>query len=175
MLGVARRVTLGPAEPPAVRHVRGPGGAGQEFRKYRPRLVLGLGGKTPLASPDHWQAMQITEAAVFYSKLTKWDEYFDGLPPYVVPRRLECFLSFHRSRRPIAMRSWWILATRWRRSWRRSPAMSANSRRRRPTISTIFGRCALQQGMAAGFAAGEVLASPTIWGVRDLMGLLFPS
>jgi hypothetical protein len=31
----------------------------------------------------------------------------------------------------------------------------------------------VQQGMAAGFAAGEVLASPTALGTRDLMGLLF--
>ena len=54
-----------------------------EFRKYRPRLVLGFGEKTPLASPDHWQAMQITDAAVFYSRLTKWDEHFDGLPVHL--------------------------------------------------------------------------------------------
>ena len=52
----------------------------KEFRKYRPRVVIGFGGKTPLASPDHWQAMQITDAAVFYSRLTKWDEHFDQLP-----------------------------------------------------------------------------------------------
>ena len=30
-----------------------------------------------MASPDHYQAMLITEAAVFYSKLTKWEEHFD--------------------------------------------------------------------------------------------------
>lgn len=35
------------------------------FRKYRPRIVLGIAGKTPMASPDHWQAAQITDAAVF--------------------------------------------------------------------------------------------------------------
>ena len=29
--------------------------------------------KTPLASPDHFQAMQITDAGVFYSRLTKWE------------------------------------------------------------------------------------------------------
>ena len=57
----------------------------KQFRKYRPRLVIGLGERTPLASPDHWQARQITEAGVFYSKLTKWDEHFDGLPPQKVP------------------------------------------------------------------------------------------
>src|SRR5690349_11938531 len=36
------------------------------FRKFRPSVVLGILDKTPLASPDHWQAMQITDAAVFY-------------------------------------------------------------------------------------------------------------
>ena len=39
----------------------------KEFRKYRPSIVIGFGDKTPMASPDHFQAMQITDAAVFYS------------------------------------------------------------------------------------------------------------
>src|SRR5688572_24636602 len=59
-----------------------------EFRRYRPRLVIGFGDKTPLASPDHWQAMQITDAAVFYSRLTKWDDYFAGLPVHNIPAQL---------------------------------------------------------------------------------------
>lgn len=56
------------------------------FRQYRPQLVLGIYGKTPMASPDHWQAMQITDAAVFYSRLSKWDAEFDGLPVHTIPR-----------------------------------------------------------------------------------------
>src|SRR3989442_10952632 len=56
----------------------------QVIRRLRPRVVLGLAGKTVLASPDHYQAMLITDAAVFYARLTKWDEYFDGLPPHSV-------------------------------------------------------------------------------------------
>ena len=59
-----------------------------EFRRYRPKLVLSIGGKTPMASPDHWQAMQITDAAVFYSRLSKWDDQFDGLPVHSVSRQL---------------------------------------------------------------------------------------
>ncbi len=47
-----------------------------EFRRYKPKMVIGLGGKTPLASPDHYQAVQIVDAAIFYSRLTKWDEHF---------------------------------------------------------------------------------------------------
>ncbi|HEY2882835.1 MAG TPA: PIG-L family deacetylase, partial [Pirellulales bacterium] len=54
------------------------------FRKYRPRLVFGFGEKTPLASPDHFQAMQITDAGVFYARLTKWDQHFDGLPVHTI-------------------------------------------------------------------------------------------
>ncbi len=60
----------------------------REFRRYRPRLVIGFGEKTPMASPDHWQAMQITDAAVFYSRLTKWDDHFEGLPVHLVQRQL---------------------------------------------------------------------------------------
>jgi LmbE family N-acetylglucosaminyl deacetylase len=60
----------------------------KEFRKYRPDLVIGFGDKTPMASPDHWQAMQITDAAIFYSRLSKWDEHFEGLPVHSVPRHL---------------------------------------------------------------------------------------
>ena len=66
----------------------------KEFRKYRPRIVIGFGGKTPLASPDHWQAMQITDAAVFYARLSKWDHYFDGLPVHTISAQLYFRLAF---------------------------------------------------------------------------------
>ena len=58
------------------------------FRRYRPRLVLGIADRTPMASPDHWQAMQITDAAVFYSRLSKWDDAFDGLPVHRIQRQI---------------------------------------------------------------------------------------
>ena len=64
-----------------------------EFRKHRPQVVIGLGDKTPMASPDHWQAMLITDAAVFYSRLTKWDDQFDNLPPHTIARQLYCMLG----------------------------------------------------------------------------------
>lgn len=49
---------------------------GDVFRKYRPEIVITMEGKTIMASPDHYQAQLITEAAVFYSRLTKWEEFF---------------------------------------------------------------------------------------------------
>ncbi|MFO0978531.1 MAG: hypothetical protein U0996_19145 [Planctomycetaceae bacterium] len=49
---------------------------------------MGIADKTPMASPDHWQAMQITDAAVFYSRLSKWDEHFDGLPVHRIQKQI---------------------------------------------------------------------------------------
>ena len=65
-----------------------------EFRKYRPKVVIGFGDKTPLASPDHWQAMQITDAAVFYARLTKWDDHFAKLPVHAIQAQLYFRLAF---------------------------------------------------------------------------------
>lgn len=53
-------------------------------RKYRPRILVGIAGRTVAASPDHYQAQLITEATRFYSQLTKWDERFSGTSPHRV-------------------------------------------------------------------------------------------
>ncbi len=146
----------------------------KEFRRHRPRLVIGLGAKTSTASPDHYQASLIIEAAVFYAKLTKWDEHFDGLPAYVVPRRLACFLAFHTL--SPAERDATLVVDIGDTLEQKLAAIACYASQFPPTKAHYldnFRVFALQQGMAAGFAAGEVLASPTAWGTRDLMGLLF--
>lgn len=66
----------------------------KEFRRWRPKIVIGFGDKTPMASPDHWQAMLITDAAVFYSRLTKWDAEFDHLPVHKIQTQLYFRLAF---------------------------------------------------------------------------------
>jgi bacillithiol biosynthesis deacetylase BshB1 len=55
------------------------------FRQLRPTVVLCTAGRTPAASPDHYQAQLLVEAARFYSQLTKWDERFEKTEPYRVP------------------------------------------------------------------------------------------
>lgn len=50
------------------------------FRRWKPKVVLVMFGKTTMASPDHYQAQLIVEAAVFYSRLTKWESYMGNLP-----------------------------------------------------------------------------------------------
>jgi N-acetylglucosamine malate deacetylase 1 len=54
------------------------------LRRYRPTVLVGMAGRTPAASPDHYQAQLIVEAARFYSQLTKWDDRFGGTPPHRV-------------------------------------------------------------------------------------------
>jgi N-acetylglucosamine malate deacetylase 1 len=52
------------------------------FRRHRPKIVVGMAGRTPGASPDHYQAQLILEGARFYSQLTKWDDRFEGTAPH---------------------------------------------------------------------------------------------
>ena len=58
------------------------------FRKWKPKMVIVMYGRTIGASPDHYQAQLIVEAAMFYSRLTKWDKYFDGLPVHRIQKLL---------------------------------------------------------------------------------------
>jgi len=111
------------------------------FRRFRPKLVLGLGDKTPLASPDHAQAVAITEAAVFYSRLTKWDEVFDGLPVHTVPMLASYFLPTGVTDVPHGHYRWWSISrTALSRRWRPSAATPRSFLPRRPTCLTGFVR-----------------------------------
>ena len=94
ILGVAVRKNLGLPNRRLFDNFENRVALATEFRRYRPRIVIGFGDKTPMASPDHWQAMQITDAAVFYSRLTKWDDHFDGLPVHAVSRQMYFRLAF---------------------------------------------------------------------------------
>ncbi|MFM9066702.1 MAG: PIG-L family deacetylase, partial [Planctomycetota bacterium] len=93
-LGVQRRVTLELPNRRLLDCFEARIALAAEFRRYRPRVVIGFGDKTPMASPDHWQAMQITDAAVFYSRLSKWDDYFPGLPVHHIDAQLYFRLAF---------------------------------------------------------------------------------
>ncbi len=145
----------------------------REFRKYRPRLVLGLGAGTPTASPDHYQAMLITEAAVFYSKLTKWPDHFGSLKPHTISVQMRYFLSF-RSLSPPSENA--IVNDIGATLEKKMAAVNAYETQFPPTKAPLLERIRTynrQQGMAAGFEAGEVLAHTMALGTRDLMGLVF--
>lgn len=147
----------------------------KEFRRYRPSVVIGLGDKTPMASPDHWQAMQITDAAVFYARLTKWDEHFDNLPVHTIGAQLYFRLTFEQANM-LAYPSHFtvditdtidqkLAAVRCYET--QFPAAKAH----------IFDRvrgAALLAGAASGFHAGEMFVSVRPLGSTDLVKTVLP-
>ncbi len=143
-----------------------------EFRRWRPRLVIGFGDKTPLASPDHWQAMLITDAAVFYSRLTKWDEYFSGLPPHAVSRQLYFRLAFEsdilngNSHHLIVDISATLQA-------KIDSVMSYKTQfDHKPYIADRIRAAASVCGDSAGVSAGESFAAAKPYAVQDLVKTL---
>jgi N-acetylglucosamine malate deacetylase 1 len=173
VLGVERRITLELPNRRLFDSFEARVALAKEIRRFRPRLLIGLGGKTPAASPDHYQASLIIEAAAFYSKLTKWDDRFDGLPPYVLPRRLECFLGFNAIM--PAERGAMIVDISGTLE-KKMESIGCYASQFPPEKSQhldAFRAAAIHYGVAAGVAAGEIIASPTPWSTRDLMSLLF--
>jgi bacillithiol biosynthesis deacetylase BshB1 len=147
---------------------------GKELRRHRPRLVLGFGEKTPLASPDHWQAMQITDAAVFYSRLTKWDSHFEQLAVHTVTAQLYFSLSF-MSLEPQPAAGQLVVDISDELETKLA-AVRCYQTQFPPAKEHVFERIrALNQvqGMAAGYKAGELFASPRTLGTQNLMHFLF--
>jgi len=141
-----------------------------EFRKYRPKLVLGFGEKTPLASPDHWQAMQITDAAVFYARLTKWDEHFAHHPVHAISNQLYYSLSLHSLELPAGDGHFVVDISETLEQ--KIDSVRCYATQFPPAKEHVFDRVrgrALYFGGTAGFMAGETFVSPRTMGTRDLM------
>jgi N-acetylglucosamine malate deacetylase 1 len=141
------------------------------FRRYRPKLVLGMGEKTPLASPDHAQTVQITDAAVFYSRLSKWDDVFDGLPVYTVPSYMYYTLAFDSVAIPpgamgqiVSDISGDILETKIK-----AVQCYETQFKHKTGIEDHVRTLAVRYGHTAGFAAGEILFGTKAIGTRDLI------
>jgi len=146
----------------------------KEFRRYRPRLVLGFGDKTPLASPDHWQAMQITDAAVFYSRLTKWDEYFDNLPVHTISRHLYYHLAFNSLDIPQGSGNFVVdISDTLETKLKAVRCYETQFPSHKQHVFSRINSCAYRNGQVAGFEAGELFTHTRVVGTGDLMQFLF--
>jgi bacillithiol biosynthesis deacetylase BshB1 len=145
------------------------------FRRYRPKLVFGFGEKTPLASPDHFQAMQITDAGVFYSRLTKWDQHFDGLPVHTISAYLYYTLAFTSFGIPPGAGQIVVDVSDTLQAKLEAIRCYETQFGAKPEkqIEERVKAFAVQLGTAAGFPAGEMFSSPRLIGTRDLMHFLF--
>lgn len=141
-----------------------------EFRRYRPRVVIGFGGKTPMASPDHYQAMLITDAAIFYSRLTKWDEHFGGLPVHTISSHLYFHLGFETLRSPDYSSQITVDISEQLETKIASILCYRTQfpPEKRGIVDRVRG-LAISAGAAAGFAAGEVFSTTRPLGCQDLI------
>ncbi len=141
-----------------------------EFRRYRPKMVIGFGRKTPMASPDHYQALLITDAAVFYSRLTKWDEYFPGLPVHTIAAHINFQLGYESVTHPEFGSS--VTVDISEHLEQKIEAILCYQTQFPPEKRTILERVrgiAIAAGTAAGFAAGEVFSTTRPLGCQDLV------
>ena len=146
------------------------------FRRFRPKVVLGFGGKTVLASPDHYQAMLITDAAVFYSRLTKWDEHFDGLAPHIISNQLSFPIALHGLDLPDA--SGYVVADIGPTLEVKIQSIRAYQTQFPASKQGIFRAVETMNryhGLTAGFEAGELFLTYRTVGVDDLMRWASPA
>ncbi|QDT64393.1 PIG-L family deacetylase [Calycomorphotria hydatis] len=145
------------------------------FRRFRPKVVLGISGKTPMASPDHWQASQITDAAVFYSRLTKWDDKFDHLPVHTVKKQLWYPLGPHamelekgNGRFVVDISETFELKLKSVRAYQTQfPPHKERVFRMVEGINSFLGS-------SAGFEYGEMFLTTTMLGTNDFMKTVLP-
>ena len=143
---------------------------GKVFRRWRPQIVLGIAGKTPMASPDHWQASQITDAGVFYSRLTKWDDDFDGLPVHTVTKQLWYPLGLRALEPPLG--AGYFVTDISDTFERKMESIRAYRTQFPPSKQRVFHLVEGQNrlfGSSAGFDFGEMLICSTTLGVTDLV------
>ena len=149
------------------------------FRRFRVKVVLGFAGATPMASPDHYQAGLITEAAVFYSRLTKWDDTFDNLRPHTVTNYLT-FPSLRRQQEIAGAPGHFVVDISDTLETKLSAIRAYRSQfpEDDPGKQGFFKRIEninRVDGNQAGFEAGEVLLTVRPIGVIDLMTIASPA
>lgn len=143
------------------------------LRRYRPNILVGMAGRTPAASPDHYQAQLIAEAARFYSQLTKWDDRFDGTEPFRVdhlvyrPIRIAAEISHWHTQFVVDISDTIEQKIEAVRCYR-----SQFDDERGEWLEHYVRSGAGVEGGSVGVRYGETYALPRPLGVRDMVSLL---
>ena len=134
----------------------------RELRRHRPRLVLALAGKTPLASPDHWQTGQIVDAALYLSGKTGYDASLDAShPPHTVEALLYYTLIFGAAGHPDLGTDIYVDVSETLDA--KVAAVRCYATQFPPAKQYVFDRIqsmAIERGISAGVGAAERLVSP---------------
>jgi LmbE family N-acetylglucosaminyl deacetylase len=119
--------------------------------------------------------MQITDAAVFYSRLTKWDEHFDHLPVHAIQAQLYFRLAFEPE--TLGGYASHFVVDIAETLEQKLAAVACYATQFPPAKAHVFDRirgAAMIAGSACGFAAGETFVSTRTLGSLDLVKTVLP-
>lgn len=143
------------------------------LRRYQPKILVGMAGRTPAASPDHYQSQLITEAARFYAQLTKWDDRFDDTAPHrmdhLVYRPVAIAAESHHFPTQFVVD---ITSTIDKKLEAVRCYASQFEGPRYERIKHFLLSLAGTEGAACGYRYGELYALPRPLGVKDMAQLL---
>jgi len=165
MLGLPNRVLM---DGPDARYA-----LATALRRHRPKVLVGMAGRTPSASPDHYQAQLITEGARFYSQLTKWTDRFDGTEPFRIdhlvyrPVRIAAEAMHFHAQFVVDISDTIEQKIEAVRCYE-----SQFSGERLAGLEHYIRSIAGTEGIVVGVRYGELYALPRPLGVTDMVGLL---
>ena len=116
--------------------------------------------------------MQITDAAVFYSRLTKWDEHFAGWPAHVIQKQVWYPLALRQLNASEHSGSGGFVVDISETLPLKLAAIRAYKTQFPATKAHVFQLVESQNllyGSSAGFEAGEYFVSASTLGVQDLV------
>jgi bacillithiol biosynthesis deacetylase BshB1 len=143
------------------------------FRRYRPSIVIIAAGRTPGASPDHYQGQLIGEAARFYSQLTKWDDQFDGTAPYQVPHLV--YVPYPTSAEQPHWHSTFVVDVSETMEQKLAAVQAYHSQfddQRYARVKHVLTSINGFHGLRCGFRFGELFALPDPVGTQDLVAVV---
>ncbi|HSW45048.1 MAG TPA: PIG-L family deacetylase [Phycisphaerae bacterium] len=143
------------------------------LRRFKPRILVGIAGRTVAASPDHYQAQLITEGARFYSQLTRWNERFDGTEPWRVDHLV--YRPIPSSAEALQFLSQFVvdITSTLDRKLEAIRAYRSQFTGERWERLKHYVLCnAGAEGSRCGYTYGELYALPRPVGVKDMIALL---
>jgi bacillithiol biosynthesis deacetylase BshB1 len=144
-----------------------------QLRRYRPSVLIGTLGRTPAASPDHYQGQLLIEASRFYSQLTKWDDRFDHTEPYRVPHLVYAPFPFDAEQRQFHATVVIDISTTFEQKMQAIACYGSQfDKERLEKVRHFVGGYNINTGARCGFAYGELFALPHPVGAGDLHALV---
>lgn len=143
------------------------------FRRLRPSIVITMAGRTPAASPDHYQGQLLVEAARFYSQLTKWDDRFAGTAPYRVPHLVYSLFPFDAEQRQYHGTFVVDISDTYEQKLKSIACYESQfDAARFEKLKHFLGGTNAYYGGRCGFTYGELFGLPVTVGADDLVQLV---